>query len=474
MSAVDVRMLIDGAWRSGADPFEVRDPYRGEIVSRAPTASPSEVDDAVAAARAAAPRVAAIATGERQAVLARAADLVRARRDDVARTIAREVGKSLKDSLGEVDRSVETLRVSGEEAKRIEGRHIPLGGAALGEGKVAMMLRFPVGVVAAITPFNAPFNLMCHKVGPAFAAGNATVLKPPPQCPLVAMRLGEILVEAGLPPGALNLVYGGAAVGERLVDDPRVDFITFTGSTRAGAAIRARAGLRRVALELGGTGPTIVHADADVRTAAVTCARNAFRLAGQSCISVQRVYVHEAVLSRFTDELLGFVPTLVVGDPLDPATDIGTLIDEAAAARVETWVREAVAGGARVLCGGTRRGAQLAPTVVVDVTPDMKLVCQEVFGPVMSILPYRSLDDALRQVNDSPFGLQCGVFSASLEVAFRVIREVRAGGIIVNGSSTWRVDHMPYGGVKQSGIGREGPRYAIEEMTEERLVVFNL
>ncbi|HEX7127488.1 MAG TPA: aldehyde dehydrogenase family protein [Thermodesulfobacteriota bacterium] len=474
MSVVDVRMLIGGAWRSGGDPFEVRDPYRGELVSRAPTASAAEVDEAVAAAAAAAPRVAAMATAERQAVLARAASLVRERRDDLARTIARETGKSLKDSLAEIDRSVGTLQVSGEEAKRVEGRHVPLGGAALGEGKVAVMLRFPVGVVAAITPFNAPFNLMCHKVGPAFAAGNATVLKPPPQCPLVAMRLAEIMVEAGLPAGALNVVYGGAAVGERLVDDPRVDFITFTGSTRAGAAIRARAGLRRVALELGGTGPTIVHADADVRTAAVTCARNAFRLAGQSCISVQRVYVHESVVARFTDELLAFVPTLVVGDPLDPATDIGTLIDEAAAARVESWVREAVAGGARVLCGGTRRGAQLAPTVVADVTPDMRLVCEEVFGPVMSILPYRSLDDAIRQVNDSPFGLQCGVFSASLEVAFRVIREVRAGGIIVNGSSTWRVDHMPYGGVKQSGIGREGPRYAIEEMTEERLVVFNL
>ncbi|HEY8369594.1 MAG TPA: aldehyde dehydrogenase family protein [Thermodesulfobacteriota bacterium] len=474
MSVVDVRMLIGGAWRSGGDPFEVRDPYRGELVSRAPTASAAEVGEAVAAAVAAAPRVAAMATSERQAVLARAASLVRARREDLARTIARETGKSLKDSLAEIDRSVETLTVSGEEAKRIEGRHIPLGGAALGEGKVAVMLRFPVGVVAAITPFNAPFNLMCHKVGPAFAAGNATVLKPPPQCPLVGMRLAEIMVEAGLPAGALNVVYGGAAVGERLVDDPRVDFITFTGSTRAGAAIRARAGLRRVALELGGTGPTIVHADADVRTAAVTCARNAFRLAGQSCISVQRVYVHESVVARFTEELLAFVPTLVVGDPLDPATDIGTLIDEAAAVRVESWVREAVAGGARVLCGGTRRGAQLVPTVVTDVTPDMKLVCEEVFGPVMSILPYRSLDDAIRQVNDSPFGLQCGVFSASLEVAFRVIREVRAGGIIVNGSSTWRVDHMPYGGVKQSGIGREGPRYAIEEMTEERLVVFNL
>jgi acyl-CoA reductase-like NAD-dependent aldehyde dehydrogenase len=256
--------------------------------------------------------------------------------------------------------------------------------------------------------------------------------------------------------------------------DPRVDFITFTGSTRAGDAIKARSGLKRVALELGGDGPTIVHRDADVRTAAVTCCRNAFRLAGQSCISVQRLYVHEEVADRFLDEALAFVPTLVVGDPLDPRTDIGTLIDETAAGRVEGWVREAEAGGAKILCGGTRRGAQMDPTVLTNVTPEMKVVCQEVFGPVMSVMSYRDLDEAIRQVNHSPYGLQCGVYTASLDVAFRAVREIRAGGIIINGTSTWRIDQMPYGGVKGSGIGREGPRYAIEEMTEQRLAVFNL
>lgn len=454
--------------------FQDRDPYRGELVACAPVASAEDLDAALEAAVEAFPRVSRMPSFERQAMLQRAAELVGVRRDGLARTIARETGKALKDSLAEIDRSVDTLRISGEEAKRIQGFHVPLNGVPMGEGKIAVMLRFPVGVVAALTPFNAPFNLMCHKVGPAFAAGNTVVLKPPRQCPVIGMQLGEVMQEAGFPPGALNIVYGAGDVGMRLVSDPRVEFITFTGSNRAEEAIRARSGLRRVALELGGDGPTIVHGDADVPAAAVACARNAFRLAGQSCISVQRVYVHGDVLDRFLDEVLGFVPTLVVGDPLDARTDVGTLVDEAAAVHVEGWVREAEAEGAKVLCGGARHGTQMAPTVVTNVSPAMKLVCEEVFGPVMAVIPYRELDDAIRQVNASRYGLQCGVFTGSLAVAFRAIREIQAGGIIINGTSTWRIEKMPYGGVKQSGIGREGPRYAMEEMMEQRLVVFNL
>lgn len=450
--------------------FQDRDPYRGELVACAPVASAEDLNAALEAF----PRVSRMPSFERQAMLQRAAELVGVRRDELARTIARETGKALKDSLAEIDRSVDTLRISGEEAKRIQGFHVPLNGVPMGEGKIAVMLRFPVGVVAALTPFNAPFNLMCHKVGPAFAAGNTVVLKPPHQCPVIGMQLGEVMQEAGFPPGALNIVYGAGDVGMRLVSDPRVEFTTFTGSNPAEEAIRARSGLRRVALELGGDGPTIVHGDADIPAAAVACARNAFRLAGQSCISVQRVYVHGDVLDRFLDEVLGFVPTLVVGDPLDARTDVGTLVDEAAAVHVEGWVREAEAEGAKVLCGGARHGTQMAPTVVTNVSPAMKLVCEEVFGPVMSVIPYRELDDAIRQVNASRYGLQCGVFTGSLAVVFRAIREIQAGGIIINGTSTWRIEKMPYGGVKQSGIGREGPRYAMEEMMEQRLVVFNL
>jgi acyl-CoA reductase-like NAD-dependent aldehyde dehydrogenase len=335
------------------------------------------------------------------------------------------------------------------------------------------MLRFPVGVVAGITPFNAPFNLACHKIAPAIAAGNAIVLKAPPQAPWVVHELTRIFVDAGTPAGVLNVLYGNA-VGPALVRDPRVDFVTFTGSSRVGAEIKAASGLRRVALELGGTGTTIVHQDADIAEAAPLCARNSMRLAGQSCISVQTVFVHRSLYDRFVPLVVDTAKALKVGDPLDPLTDVGTLIDEAAAARVETWIREAVAAGARVLTGGRRRGAQLEPTVLVDVDPSMKVVCDEVFGPVVSLLPYDDFDTVCERVSSSHFGLQCGVYTKSVETAIRAVRRIRTGGVIVNGTSTWRTDQLAYGGVKDSGIGREGPKYAIRDMTEERLVVFNM
>jgi acyl-CoA reductase-like NAD-dependent aldehyde dehydrogenase len=338
---------------------------------------------------------------------------------------------------------------------------------------VAMTLRFPVGVVAAITPFNAPFNLAAHKIGPAFAAGNSIVLKPPPQAPLVVHKLVEIMVDAGIPEGVLNVVYGND-VGPLLVRDPRVDFISFTGSMRVGEEIKAASGLRRVALELGGTGQTILDADADIAAAAPVCARNAMRLAGQSCASVQNIYVHESRHAEFVDLLAAEVATLRTGDPLDPETDIGTLIDEAAACRVEGWAQEAVSAGARLVAGGTRQGAQLVPTLLSEVTPDMKVVSSEVFGPLASVQRFSDIDAVFDLVSNAPLGLQCGVFTGSLKTAMNAVRNIRTGAVIINGTSTWRVDQMPYGGVKGSGIGREGPHYAIREMTEERLVVFNL
>jgi acyl-CoA reductase-like NAD-dependent aldehyde dehydrogenase len=343
----------------------------------------------------------------------------------------------------------------------------------MGAGKLAFLLRFPVGVVAGITPFNAPFNLACHKVAPALAAGNVIVLKPPPQAPLTVHKMVELFVDAGTPAGFLSVLYGDE-VGPALVRDPRVDFITFTGSSRVGAEIKAASGMRRVALELGGNGPTIVAEDAVVEDCAPLCARNAMRLAGQSCISVQTVYVHERVYDAFVGRLVGAVQALELGDPLDETTDVGTLIDEAAARRVEGWVREAAAGGARVLTGGTRHGAAFEPTVLVDVAPEMKVVCDEVFGPVVSVLRFSDLDGVIERVNASRFGLHCGVFTRSLEVALRCARMIRAGGVIINGTSTWRTDQLAYGGVKESGVGRQGPRYSIRDMTEERLVVFNL
>lgn len=470
---IRVPMLIGGAWQEASDEHEVRDPYRGDVVARAPLSTEAEVGAAVSAAAAAKEVMAAMPGRERAALLRRVAASMAERADMVAETMARETGKAVKDAHGEILRSQDTMLLSAEEAVRIEGEHVPLDQSTIGAGKIALMLRFPVGVVAGITPFNAPFNLAAHKLGPAIAAGNAVVLKPPPQAPLTVHRLVEMFVDAGAPPGAVNAVYGHAA-GRALVRDPRVDFISFTGSTRAGAEIKATSGLRRVALELGGDGPTIVHADAPLEEAAATAARNAMRLAGQSCISVQTVHVHASIHDAFLERLVAHVRALRVGDPLDPATDVGTLIDEAAARRVEAWVKEAVAAGAQLLAGGGRRGAQLEPTVLANVRPEMKVVCEEVFGPVVSVARYDDIETVFGRISASRFGLQCGVYTRSLETAIRAVRRLRTGGVIVNGTSTWRTDQLPYGGVKDSGIGREGPRYAVREMTDLRLVVFNL
>jgi acyl-CoA reductase-like NAD-dependent aldehyde dehydrogenase len=471
--APHLRMRIGGEWRAGTPEARIVDPYRGDIVAHAPESSLQDLDDALAAASAAKAQVAAMPGFQRAALLRKVGGLLAERADAIAGVMSRETGKAIKDARAEVTRSQDTILLSAEEAIRIEGEQVPLDGTAMGAGKFAFLLRFPVGVVAGITPFNAPFNLACHKIAPAIAAGNAIVLKAPPQSPWVVQKLVELFVDAGTPPGFVNLLYGNT-VGPALVRDPRVDFISFTGSSRVGAQIKAASGLRRVALELGGNGTTIVHSDADVAEAATLCARNSMRLAGQSCISVQNVMVHESVYDAFVERLVAEVRTLRVGDPLDPATDVGTLIDEAAARRVEEWIGEAVAQGARLLTGGGRRGAQVDPAVLVDVKPAMRVVCEEVFGPVVTVQRYRELGPVFERISAEQYGLHCGIFTKSLPVAFDAIRRLRVGGLIVNGTSTWRTDQLAYGGVKSSGIGREGPRYAIRDMTEERLVLFNL
>ncbi len=469
----DLPHLIGGDWREGGAPFTVTDPYRNEPVARAWNADPATVSDAVAAAVEASAAMATMPGHERAAVLHRAGTLLVERADDIALAMARETGKAIKDARGEVRRTQDTMTLSAEEAIRIEGQHVPLEGSAMGAGKLAMLLRFPVGVVAGISPFNAPVNLACHKIAPALAAGNAIVLKPPPQAAWCVQKLVQVFVDAGVPRGAVNAIHGGAETGRALVQDPRVDFVTFTGSSRAGAEIKAMSGLRRVALELGGIGPTIVHADGDVEKAAPLAARNAMRLAGQSCMSVQTLYLHEAVYDRFVARFVAEVEGMTLGDPLEETTDIGTLISAEAAKRVESWIGEAEAGGARILTGGRRQGAQLQPTVMADVDPAMKLVCQEVFGPVASVVRYSDVDAVFARVNASRYGLHCGLFTDSTALALKAIRTLKVGGVIVNGTSTWRTDQMPYGGIKDSGIGREGPRYAIRDMTDEKLVVWN-
>ncbi len=468
-----IPMLIGGEWVEAAQTGEVRDPYTGLLAALQPRSAEADVNAAIGAA-VAAKRVMAETPGyERAALLRRVSHLLVERAERIAQVMTRETGKALKDARAEVIRSQDTINLSAEEAVRIQGEHVPLDGSQMGAGKIAVLLRFPIGVVGAITPFNAPFNLACHKVAPAIAAGNSVVLKAPPQSPGVVHELAKLFVDAGAPAGALNVVYGPDA-GPRLVRDPRVDFITFTGSSRVGAEIKAVSGLKRVALELGGAGQTIVHKDATVAEAATLCARNGMRLAGQSCISVQTVYAHADIHDEFCKQLVATAEAMKLGDPRDPETDIGTLIDERAACRVESWVQEAVAGGARVLTGAARKGAQYAPTILVDVSPDMKVVCEEVFGPVVSVMRYTDFDAVCAAVSDSPYGLQCGVFTKSIDLAIRAVRSIRTGGVIVNGTSTWRTDQLAYGGVKDSGIGREGPRYAIREMTEERLMLFNV
>jgi acyl-CoA reductase-like NAD-dependent aldehyde dehydrogenase len=468
-----VRMLIDGQWRQGSQHRNVTDPYRGSVVATVPDSNLADLDAALAAAVRAKKTAAAMPGFERAALIRRALDALRRRTAEIADTMSRETGKAIRDCDEELLRAQDTLSLSAEEAIRIEGAHVPLEGSAKGGGKIAIMLRFPVGVVAGITPFNAPFNLACHKVGPAIAAGNAVVLKAPPQAPLTVTALAEIFQEAGAAPGLLNVLYG-ETVGPHLVKDPRVDFISFTGSSRVGAQIKASSGLKRVALELGGNASTIVHEDADSDTAAPLCARSGMRLAGQSCISVQNIYVHASVHDRFLQRLADAVGRLRLGDPLDPKTDVGTLIDERAAVRVESWVSEAVEQGARLVVGGQRKGAQYAPTVLADVNPKMRVVCDEIFGPVITVQSYMNLDTVIQQISDGPYGLHCGIFTRSVATAFQAIRNLRVGGVIVNGTSTWRTDQLPYGGIKESGIGREGPRYAIRDMTDERLIVFDL
>jgi acyl-CoA reductase-like NAD-dependent aldehyde dehydrogenase len=455
-----IPMLIGGEWRAAAETYEVRDPYRNSVVANAPRSTLSDLDDALDAAVKAKTTAAAMPAYERAALLRRAAALLVERADRIAAIMSRETGKAIKDAKAEIIRSQDTLSLSAEEAVRIEGEHIPLDGSAMGAGKICFMPRFPAGVVAGITPFNAPVNLACHKIAPSIAAGNALVLKAPPQSPGVIHELAQIFVEAGTPAGVLNVLYGDI-VGPALVSDPRVDFITFTGSPRVGAQIKAASGLRRVALELGGNGVTIVHEDADLAEAAPVCARNSMRLAGQSS-----VYVHRSRYEKFAELVVAEVRKLKLGDPLDPLTDVGTLIDEPAAQRVESWIKEAAADGARILTGGKRSGAQIEPTVIAGVKPEMKVVCDEV-------APYEDIDDVFSTVSESRFGLQTGIFTASTALAIRAVRSLRTGGVIINGSSTWRTDQLAYGGVKDSGIGREGPRYSIRDMTEERMVLFN-
>jgi acyl-CoA reductase-like NAD-dependent aldehyde dehydrogenase len=396
-------------------------------------------------------------------------------REPMARLIAREAGKPLRDAYVEVDRGCETLRLSAEEATRIAGEEVPIASAPGAENRLAFTIRRPYGVVLAITPFNFPLNLALHKVGPAVASGNAVVLKPAPQTPLTALALARLFEAAGLPPGWLNVVTAqGPELGQALVADPGVDLITFTGSAAVGQAIRQAAGLRPVLLELGNNAAVIVHRDADLKAAAESAALRSFAFAGQVCIAVQRVLVHEEVRAEFTERFEAATRALKLGDPENVETDIGPMITPAAAERADRWAEQALARGARALLRGRREGAMLGPTVLLDPPADEPVVAEEAFAPLVSLFGYRDLDDALQRVNASRYGLQAAIFTQDLDVAMRAAQALEVGGVIVNDAPSYRADLMPYGGVKHSGLGREGPKYAVQEMTYPRVVVLNL
>jgi acyl-CoA reductase-like NAD-dependent aldehyde dehydrogenase len=468
--------LIDGEWRAGEGPrFPVRSPIDGETLAELNEAAERETGEAVEAARRAFTRLADWSPFERYRVLDAVSRAIEAEADQYTALIVAEAGKPIRDARVEVWRAAQTFRLAAEEAKRIHGEEVPVAATPGSEKRLAFTVRVPLGVVCAITPFNSPLNQMNHKVPTALAGGNAVVLKPPEVTPLSAVKLLRTMMDAGLPPGAVNMLQGqGERVGEWLLENPDINAYTFTGSAAVGRHIHEKAGLRKTLLELGSNSAVIVHRDADLALASRLVARAGNVYAGQICISVQRVYVHHSVYAEFVDRLREEVSRLKVGDPWDETTDIGPMISVEAAMRAESWLQDAVAEGARVLTGGSRDGNWFQPTLVDRVKPDMWLVCREVFAPIISLIPYTELAEAVAMVNDSEYGLQAGVFTQDVDVAFHLVRSLEVGGVIINDTSNYRVDQMPYGGTKNSGLGREGIRYAIEELTEPRLVVLNL
>jgi glyceraldehyde-3-phosphate dehydrogenase (NADP+) len=465
---------LAGEWRGAAQTLEVRFPYDQRQVATVPLASAAELTAAIERAHRALPAGRELPSHARAQVLQSVSQGLAARRDEFARNLTLESGKAIKDALGEVDRAVSTFALGAEEAKRLGGEVLDLDLAVGQENRIGIVRRFVRGVVGGITPFNFPLNLVAHKVAPAIACGAPIVLKPASQTPLSALLLAELIDRAGLPHGMLSVLPCRAAEASPLVEDPRVKVLTFTGSPAVGWELRARAPKKQVVLELGGNAGVIVHHDADLDYAIGRIVAGGYALAGQSCISVQRIYVQQEIYAAFLQEFRSRVAALRLGDPLDSETDVGTMVDQAAAERTEQWVSQAKSAGAKVLVGGRRQGRAFEPTILVDVPPEAKVCRSEVFAPVTVVFPYDQFESALAAVNDSDYGLQAGVFTSDLKRAERAYRELEVGGVILGDVPTYRADHMPYGGAKDSGIGREGVRYAIEDYTERKILVLNL
>jgi acyl-CoA reductase-like NAD-dependent aldehyde dehydrogenase len=467
------KLYVAGEWVETGDWIDVRSPYSGEVVGRVAKGGAGETARAIDAAEEALRTP--LPAHKRAEILVKVVAGIARRHDEIARQISDEAGKPLKAARVETSRAMSTYTFAAVEARKLAGEMVPMDAAQAGEGKLAFTLRRPIGVVGAISPFNFPLNLVAHKLAPALAAGCPVVLKPATQTPLSALLLAELEDEAGLPPGWLSVVVGPSAeIGDVLVEDERVKAITFTGSGAVGWGLKERAPKKKVNLELGNATPVIVTADADVEAAAAAMAANAFSFAGQSCISVQRLYVERPAYDRFVEAFLPKVEALKLGDPADEETDVGPVIDGDARERILDWIAEARDGGAEILAGGEERDGLISPAVIANASPDLKVSCEEVFGPVVTVNAFDSLDEAIELANSTRYGLQAGIFTSRLDTAMRAGQELEFGGVIVNDAPTFRADQMPYGGVKDSGNTREGPAYAVRELTEERLVVIDL
>lgn len=466
-------LLIGGAWKEAGDLLEITSPATGEVVGRTYQADAATLEEAVQATVRAFEATRKLGTYERAAILRKIAAGISAQQEEIARIMALESGKPIRDSRVETTRAIFTFNQAANEAERLGGEVIPLDLMASSKGRLGITRRVPIGPVLGISPFNFPLNLAAHKIAPAIAAGCSILLKPPSADPLTMLTVARIIAESGIPAGAVNIVPTSRTLGDRLVEDDRFKLLTFTGSMDVGWRMKAMAGKKKVVLELGGNAAAIVDQDADLELAAKRISTGAFSYAGQTCISVQRVYVHHSVAEPFMARLKAHTEALKPGDPLDEATDIGPMIDEKALERTASWVQEAVEEGARVVTGGKREGSFFPPTILTNVRHESKVCSREVFAPIVDVFPVQTFEEALAAVNDSAYGLQAGVFTRNLEHAFRAFNELEVGGVIINDIPTYRIDHMPYGGVKESGLGREGLKYAIEDMTELRLMALN-
>jgi len=470
-----MKMLLAGNWVDRDETIDVRDPFDGSLVDTVPSATHDDVETALAAAFAARDTARRMTTHDRCQILLRTAAIVRDNVEDFARIIAREGSKTIREARKEAGRTVNTLTISGEEAKRLNGETIPFDSFPGGEQRRGHYQRVPIGVVLAITPFNDPLNLVAHKLGPAIAGGNAVILKPATVTPLSALKLTEAFLEAGLPKDVLQCLTGhGAVLGDALVSDERVRMVSFTGGLEAGKHITTVAGLKKIGMELGSNSPVVVWKDADIEWAAETCVSGAFWAAGQNCIGVQRIFIHREVYDRFRDLFVARTRAYRIGDKLDDATDMGPMITEAEAERVERWIAEAVDKGATIAAGGSRRGTLVEPTVLENVPPDATIRREEVFGPTVNLYPFDDLDDAIEQANSADYGLHAAGFARDCEVCFRLIEGLDAGSVLINDSTDYRLDSMPFGGIKGSGLGREGVKFSLQEMTEPKVVCWYL